>query len=1057
MNAPHLPVNTLSLPVASRLGDAERALENFAGYLASDAVIASPSSGRSNPSFIEKEKMDCHGDEAPRNDAATTDNTLNQLTPLISAMAGNSPYLARLITKYPEQLLYNHRHGCSEAWAALMRELGSLDLAASSQESLMRELRHIKARAAFTIAMADIQNEWPLLQVTQALSGFAAAAVGASLRFLLLKAAARGELQLASTEQPEATTGIIILGMGKLGAFELNYSSDIDLIVLFDYATLPYTGHKNAQHFMNKIASDLVFILQERDANGYVFRTDLRLRPDPMSTPLAVSTAAALSYYETVGQNWERAAMIKARPIAGDMPASEAFLRELIPFVWRKTLDFATIADIHSIKRQMNASKGRVVEVAGHNIKLGVGGIREIEFFVQTQQLVWGGRIPNLRVRGTLDSLRELAEQSMITPETRDYLTHSYYYLRTLEHRLQMRNDEQTHTLPSDDATLHEVSVFMGYDSVASFDAACRAVLTGVHTIYTDSMVGTAPLAVEGNLVFTGVEADAETLKTLENLGYKEAKRVSDIIQGWHRGSRKSTRSKRSRQVLTELIPALLTALSKTANPDSAFFHFDDFIGHLPSGAQIFSLFHTRPEMLSLLADILGSAPALGQTLSNDPSLLDGVLEADFFLGLPSKEDLENTVAERLRYTHDYEQKMVFLRIFNNEKRFQAGVFLLKRLGSPRRIGAFLSDVAEVILQSTMQEVWAEYEASRSQRAEVRKIDVDQTGSVVPPPLRGRLGGGASDRSQHSIQPPSQPSPQGGGLTRIEADASFYNTPFAVLALGKLGGREMTFGSDLDIIFLYDDLGDDASDARMHLARIAQRLVSALTLLTREGRLYEVDTRLRPGGSDGPLATSLTAFDNYFDKTAWTYEFMAISRARVAATNNPDFAERVEETVKKHIIRKRDSAKLLADVVDMRERIAKEFSTQNSWALKHVRGGMVDLDFIAQYLLLRHAHTIPNILNRNARAVFEVALTEKILPEETAQQLITAKKFMSDLMSLQRLSAPGGAITDDAPIGLKRLLTRGMRMKPFSALKNHLFEQQTIVSAIFQRMRHGDL
>ena len=969
MNAPHLPVNTLTLPVASRLGDVSQSLENFAAYLAT------------------QDAQDTH--------------TLAQLTPLITAMAGNAPYLARLIGKYPEQLLQNHQQGCSDAWAALMRELGSLDLASATQESLMRDLRHLKARAAFTIAMADIRNEWPLLQVTQALSGFAAAAVGASLRFLLLKAAARGELQLASTTQPESNSGIIILGMGKLGAFELNYSSDIDLIVLFDQATLPYTGPKNSQHFMNKIASDLVFMLQERDANGYVFRTDLRLRPDPMSTPLAVNTAAALAYYETVGQNWERAAMIKARPIAGDMAVSEAFLRELVPFVWRKTLDFATIADIHSIKRQMNASKGREIAVAGHNIKTGVGGIREIEFFVQTQQLVWGGRIPNLRVRGTLDSLRELAEQSMITAETRDYLTHSYYYLRTLEHRLQMRNDEQTHTVPTDEAALQEISIFMGCESVDAFDAICRDVLTGVHAIYTDSMVGTAPLAVEGNLVFTGVEADTETLKTLESLGYKEGQRVSDIIQGWHRGHRRSTRSKRSRQVLTELIPALLTALGKTANPDAAFFNFDDFIGRLPSGAQIFSLFHTRPEMLSLLADILGSAPALGDTLSNDPSLLDGVLEADFFLGLPSKEDLENVVIERLRYTHDYEQKMVFLRIFNNEKRFQAGVFLLKRLASPKRIGAFLSDVAEVILQSTMQEVWAVYSENRS--------------------------------------------------------TAITDIPFAVLALGKLGGREMTFGSDLDIIFLYDDLGDGASESRMHLARIAQRLVSALTLLTREGRLYEVDTRLRPGGSDGPLATSLTAFDNYFDKTAWTYEFMALSRARVVATNHPEFAARVEETVKKHILRERDSAKLLADVVDMRERIAKEFTTQNPWALKHVRGGMVDLDFIAQFLLLRHAHTTPDIWNRNARAVFEVALTEKILPEETAQQLITAKKFMSDLMSLQRLSAPGGAITDDAPIGLKRLLKRGMRVKPFSALKAYLLEQQAIVSAIFQQMKDGGL
>ncbi|OYW13339.1 MAG: hypothetical protein B7X02_02405 [Rhodospirillales bacterium 12-54-5] len=407
--------------------------------------------------------------------------------------------------------------------------------------------------------------------------------------------------------------------------------------------------------------------------------------------------------------------------------------------------------------------------------------------------------------------------------------------------------------------------------------------------------------------------------------------------------------------------------------------------------------------MLSLLADILGSAPALGDTLSNDPALLDGVLEADFFLILPSKEELENIVADRLRYTHDYEQKMVFLRIFNNEKRFQAGVHLLKRLASPKRIGAFLSDVAEVILQSTMQEVWAEY-TNKTSGAQI-----------------------------------------------------LSTTPFAVLALGKLGGREMTFGSDLDIVFLYDDAGDSASEVRTHMARIAQRLVSAITLLSREGRLYEVDTRLRPGGSDGPLATSLTAFDAYFSSTAWTYEFMALSRARVVATNSPDFATRVAEIISTHIAKPRDADKLLTDMLDMRTRIAQQFPTQNPWALKHVRGGMVDLDFIAQTLLLRHAAQHPDIIKRSARGVFEVAQTHRLLSLDDAETLIAAKKFLSDLMSLQRLSAPGGAITDDAPMGLKRLLVRGMRTKTFSALKTALEHHEANVRTMFEKMRVGAL
>jgi glutamate-ammonia-ligase adenylyltransferase len=513
-------------------------------------------------------------------------------------------------------------------------------------------------------------------------------------------------------------------------------------------------------------------------------------------------------------------------------------------------------------------------------------------------------------------------------------------------------------------------------------------------------MMDAPPLAVDGNLVFTGVEADPETLVTLARMGYTETQRISDIIQGWHRGHRRSTRSKRSRQVLTELVPALLTALSKTANPDAAFFHFDDFIDRLPSGAQIFSLFLSRPEMLTLLADILGSAPALGDTLSNNPSLLDGVLEADFFLGLPSKEDLEDLVVERLRFAHAFEQKMLYLRTFNNEKRFQTGVHLLKRLTTPKRIGAFLSDIAEIVLQCTMIEVWNEY-------------------------------------TTHT--------------------PSLNHVPFAVVALGKLGGREMTFGSDLDIVLVYDDSVDAASDARTHLTRISQRFLSALTLLTREGRLYEVDTRLRPGGSDGPLAVSLAAFDAYFTNSAWTYEHMALTRARVVASNAPEFAARIEQVVRRHVLKPRDQATLLHDVLDMRERIATQFPTRNPWALKHVRGGMVDLDFIAQYLILRHGHDKPSVWHRSARQVFENAQAEGILPEALATPLIEAKKFLSDLMSLLRLSAPGGVIGDDAPIGLKHLLVHGMRVEDFETLKQRVIALEEGVFAVFEAMRRGDV
>lgn len=946
---------------------------------------------------------------APHPQSSTTDGftkasgqptPLPDLTRLNAAQARDmaqrdAPYLVRLMEKYPALLEQFLTEGAEAAWAGLLAQKPQPQ---ADGPVLTQRLRQFKAQGALVIALADIGNHWPLAQVTRALSTLAEEAVHCALDFLLLRAADKGELLLPDRALPQTGTGIILLGMGKLGAYELNYSSDIDLIVLFDREVLPYSGPKNAQHFMNKLAGDLVQLLEERTQDGYVFRTDLRLRPDPMSTPLAVATTAALNYYETVGQNWERAAMIKARPIAGDPAACARYMRDLVPFIWRKTLDFATIADIYSLKRQMNAKSGVEITLPGHNIKTGRGGIREIEFFVQTLQLVWGGRIPELRERGTLAALQLLTQYELVPDDVRATLSTHYEELRRIEHRLQMRLDEQTHLLPKEDALMVDMARFCGYSSAATFAQAMSDTLHTVHRIYTDSMEDSAPLAVDGNLVFTGVEADPDTLATLSRMGYREAQRVSDIIQGWHRGHRRSTRSKRSRQVLTELIPSLLIALSQTANPDAAFFYFDDFLDRLPSGAQIFSLFLSRPEMLTLLADILGSAPALGDKLSNDPALLDSVLEPDFFSELPNKHALETLLSERLRFAHGFEQKMIYLRTINNEKRFQAGVHLLKHIASPMHIGAFLTDVAEVILQATMQEVWAEYTQNVPAIAEV---------------------------------------------------------PFAVVALGKLGGREMTFGSDLDIVFLYDDAGDTASDIRLHLSRISQRLVSALTLLTREGRLYEIDTRLRPGGTDGPLAVNLQAFDAYFAHSAWTYEFMALTRARVAATNQPNFAANVEAVIARHVCAPRDAAKLHADVLDMRGRIAKEFPTTNPWALKHIRGGMVDLDFLAQYLVLREAAAHPAIWHRDAYHVFEAAGMLGILDALSSSTLVAAKLFESDLMSLLRLSAPGGVITDEAPTGLQRLLTSGMHLDHFEALKSHLLHHEAQVREHIAQLEAG--
>ncbi|MDE3061231.1 MAG: glutamine-synthetase adenylyltransferase, partial [Pseudomonadota bacterium] len=541
-----------------------------------------------------------------------------QLSPLLDAVFGNSPYLSRLLLLHPDVLHGLITHGADDAYARLMADF-------PKGEAWTQELRIAKGRLALLVALADISGAWPLEKVTAALSEFAENALSLAMDRLLKAAARRGEIVLPDE------SGVMVLGMGKLGGRELNYSSDIDLILFYEKGKLSYKGRLSEQHFMNRLVHDLVAAMQERDRNGYVFRADVRLRPDPAAMPPAIATGTAIAYYENVGQNWERAAMIKARPVAGDLKAGELFLKNVVPFMWRRSLDFAAIDDIHSIKRQMDSrQQNKEIQIKGHNNKLGLGGIREIEFYAQINQLIWGGREPSLRVRGTCEALRKLAEAKLIDKSKASQLTKAYAFLRKLEHRLQMVADEQTHTLPDSDEGLAHIACFMGYADVAAFEKNTLRVLTAVHKIYSSSFKSAENLGGEGRLVFTGVSHDAGTIDTLRSMGYAEPERISGIVMGWHHGAARATRTKRARELITELMPALLNAFAATANPDAAFIKFDEFLRRLPAGVQLFSLFSVNPHLLSLIADIMGSAPTLADDLSKSPELLDAVLAPDF-------------------------------------------------------------------------------------------------------------------------------------------------------------------------------------------------------------------------------------------------------------------------------------------------------------------------------------------------------------------------------------------------------------------------------------------
>ena len=924
--------------------------------------------------------------------------------PLMAAIFGNSPYLSRLLLSYPQVLYDFITLGADKCHAVVITELAAIDPAVEDYSALMQNLRQMKGKLALMVALADLSETWALSQITQALSAFAEQCLQNAIDTILTRGARLGEIELSNPVAPSEDSGVIMLGMGKLGGQELNYSSDIDIIIFYEPGKLRYKGRHNEQYFMNRLAHDLVQIMQERTPSGYVFRTDLRLRPDPASTPPAITINAAYYYYESVGQNWERAAMIKARPVAGDIVAGNQFLKGIAPFMWRRSLDFASINDIHSIKRQMDSKQSKNITPAGHNIKLGMGGIREIEFYAQIHQLIWGGRQLSLRTKATCETLNALEKFGLIDGDCNSMLRDSYAYLRKLEHRLQMINDEQTHSLPDTAEGIEHVACFMGYPDTQSFEKDLIETLTKVHAVYASSFKNTsdtqaAHLGGIGNLVFTGTVHDPDTLATLRSMGFAAPEIVSEMVMGWHHGSKRATRTKRARELLTELMPQLLTSIANTANPDTAFLKFNEFLTNLPAGVQLFSLFHINPHLLQLIADIMGSAPTLADTLSKTPSLLESVLYEDFYESLPSKENLSQQLDELLASLKEedanyFEEYLNRLRQFRNEKSFQAGVQFLKHMITCQNVGIYLADLADVIIQKTLASVMAEFA---------------KTYGTIP------------------------------------------DSQFAIIGMGKLGSHEMTFTSDIDLVFVYSVADFDAvSDgeksfgASVYFNRLAQRFLGALTSMGTGGRLYEVDTRLRPSGAQGLLAVSTQALTHYFEEMAWTFEYMAFTKARVVS-GSPAIKETLDHFICSLLSKPRDLEKLRADASDMRKRIAKEHPGVNAWDIKYVQGGLMDIDFIAQYLLLHHA-TITQGANTGS-ASQSLKWLEKMgcIPASFSHELIDADSFMSEIFHMLRLCSAREFNEDSAPEGLKKLLFESVKEPDFSTLTARLIQvEQTV-------------
>lgn len=846
---------------------------------------------------------------------------------LVAGIAGSSGYLAGLLRSERDWLLGldDPRTGFDALFADLPEKSAALGPA----------LRQVKRRAALLIAVMDIAGLWDLDAVTGALSDLAERAVAAGLAALTREAVARG--RLASED-----TGLFILGMGKLGARELNYSSDIDLIVLFDDSRHADADLPALRAELVRITQRLVKLIGAVTAEGYVFRTDLRLRPDPSVTPVCLSTSAAESYYESLGRTWERAAMTKARPIAGDLAAGQAFLDGLRPFMWRRALDFAAIADAEEMMRSIRKHKalGGPISFAGHNMKLGRGGIREIEFFAQTQQLIFGGRDPNLRNPRTEAALEALAGAGKIASETAQMLCAAYRSHRMLEHRIQMLDDAQTHNVPQSAERIAALAGLCATDA-AALERETLDALEAVH----------AATALRD-------EEEAET-SGAARLGPQ----WDQAVEGWMH--RPVLRSARSRQIFGRIGPRIEAQLAASGDPEGALRQFDGFLNAQPAGVQLFSLFEAHPDLLALIVDICATAPASAAYLAANARVLDAVLDADFYapLGEIDRGALQEALA---RAGEDYEAALDALRRWKQEQFFRIEVQMLRGLASPEAAARACSEVADAVLTGALGAVTAHMEPRYG-----------------PPPGRG----------------------------------------MAVIGMGKLGSRELSVTSDLDLIVIYDagaetsTTGPKTVPVTTYYARATQALISALTVPTAQGMLFEVDMRLRPSGRKGPVATSLGAFETYQRDEAWVWEHLALTRARVIAGAAP-LAEAVTAAIRSALAQPRTEAQVRAEVQEMRARLFEQKPAGTVWRVKSGPGRLMDIELLTQAGMLLSG--CDQALG--AAQALPLLAARGWLDAADAEALADAHQLMVRVQQAVRLA--GGGVDPTAHAGVAAFLAR---------------------------------
>ena len=759
---------------------------------------------------------------------------------------------------------------------------GQLDLTLSSATPDMpvpKRLRLERRAMAVNVAIGDLAGILDLTAVTGALTRFADYALDTAIRTAIEERTPGAE-----------PVGFTAIALGKQGSGELNYSSDIDPILLFDPLTLPRKPREEPEQAAVRIGKRVVELLQARDGDGYVLRVDLRLRPSPEITPIVLPVEAAIGYYEAQALPWERAAFIRARAAAGDIALGQGFLDAIRPFVWRRTLDFGAIREIRGISARIRDHhlQGQAFG-PGYDLKRGRGGIREAEFFAQIHQLIHGGRDPTVRAPATRDALARLAEAGWIGGDEARALTDGYTLLRTIEHRVQMIDDRQTHALPTGDA-LDRVAKLHGVEDAGALLAllAPRVAATGRIYDALDDTVRPAfshdPVTLEEDLVAAGFDSPEPARQRIE---------------AWRAGAYPALRSAAAREALEAVLPTLVTAFATAPVPQSALLRLDALLERLPSAINIFRLLEARPGLATLLAAILSHAPTLADDLGRRPTLLDGLIDATAFAPVGDIAALE-TAMRADDAGSDYQARLDHVRRVVGELRFALGTQIVAGASDPLHVAAGYARVAEAAIGVLAGATIAEFAKA------------------------------------HGTVPGSE---------------------LVILALGRMGGAMLTHASDLDLIYLFT--GDFAAEsdgpkplgATLYYNRLAQRVTAALSVATAAGPLYQIDTRLRPSGGQGPLVVTLDSFARYQRDDAWTWEHMALTRAR-PVFGSTGARDAVAAIIRGVLEGERPVRDVVADARSMRAEMAAHKPPAGPLDAKLLPGGLVDLEFAVHVVQL---------------------------------------------------------------------------------------------------------